>query len=1169
MQTQTAGNTAISPLELEATTVAALILRVQTAEVSRQMRMLGLDVPGFDDIGNGGGGTNEPLFTIDYASLTNGLWLEITNISNGYAWLNLHNATDVGGVYEIFSKTDLTLPSWNIEGALWPTDTNCQPFVLSINPQSPNYFVWARDWTDITSGGNTTPEWWFWKYYGRVDLSENTMDNSGVHTIGYDYAQGIDPNMIQFSIESTNDYIVNTTSANLQLAISSGNPVSYAVRVNDQTNANWLMFTTTNLTVPIGTTDGVYTVHVGLRGLPEDAWQTWEDYSMTLDRVAPVLTITNPVLVGGTATVIKPYLQLQGFANKQLSRLSYDISNATGIFTNQPCFVTDQGFDAGKFDFTTNFFQCYDVPLATNDNWITLRVTDRAGNTTNTYFDVILDYTMATDPPIVNVIWPQDGAAVCGTNMTVRGTMSDETGTIQAQIVDGDSNTNTVAGLVERNGMFWVEDLPLGNGDNTVTVTATDAAGHMTTTNLTISQSEIPLTIDQVPMGNDLFQSTGTVYGTVNSTNYVVTVNGVQAHFNDVNGAWEADDVPINGMGTATFDAVATPSGQQYQSHQMRAMNSSSGTPPANKSTGIEVPPHVVVMTYEETNNASSTNSQIGLMQYGQFQSTMRVKHYSANYKTNSAGRWCFSYQGSLTNDYYQFRTYTITNEWNYEWSLAGHGRYYRQYTDNGGTTCSTNLIGTGDDQDGGVTGWMDRDVYVPMNCSATECEPPVYITHYFADNVHWIWTNHSQSVMEVKVNARTTMKLLTGGKATIGRWSLMQLQCGGEEYWRPYIDALSGLGGDTMFLPWYGVAKLGFVPTRLEAMKKGVGSDGNVWVGVPDNEALDLGLCAPGKHHYNAWAVPVKYPITITASSSTTNCALSTNTPEFCVGQRVTFTLSGLPEGYFGNDMVGNWQLPPKFVNWQTNYSSTCTNYVWNDDLLQNTNQVSCWFVNGNGGRVGVHLNLHFNNGQYANALASGNISVYRPKMVLFTNYPPFIPMLTNGWIELGNDGSRSAEAHNYGGGMNFMATVEMKTNFPGQINWTQLNNRDVNLLFQSTSGYELDSGIFFGGNIVDNQTNQTIDFVDCPGIETTYFGMPPSQVAISDRFLTYLRFKPGDINDPDNIWVTLGYVYWGWSEEELFGTLIISTNVIPPSYIDCDDWPVWSAVTHSTPGL
>jgi len=58
----------------------------------------------------------------------------------------------------------------------------------------------------------------------------------------------------------------------------------------------------------------------------------------------------------------------------------------------------------------TNFVQCYDVPLATNDNFITLRMADVAGNTTTTNFDLVLDYTGATNPPAIQLDWP---AEVC------------------------------------------------------------------------------------------------------------------------------------------------------------------------------------------------------------------------------------------------------------------------------------------------------------------------------------------------------------------------------------------------------------------------------------------------------------------------------------------------------------------------------------------------------------------------------------------------------------------------------------------------------------------------------------------------------------------------------------------------------------------------------------
>ena len=38
----------------------------------------------------------------------------------------------------------------------------------------------------------------------------------------------------------------------------------------------------------------------------------------------------------------------------------------------------------------TNFFQCYDVPLATNDNFLTLRVTDTKGSGLGTWYLIVI-----------------------------------------------------------------------------------------------------------------------------------------------------------------------------------------------------------------------------------------------------------------------------------------------------------------------------------------------------------------------------------------------------------------------------------------------------------------------------------------------------------------------------------------------------------------------------------------------------------------------------------------------------------------------------------------------------------------------------------------------------------------------------------------------------------
>ena len=222
------------------------------------------------------------------------------------------------------------------------------------------------------------PDWWEYCWFGDYTHTGGELDANG-NTLLSDYQSGADPydpNVIAFTIEATNDY-VNTATVGVQLAITAGTPAYYAVLINGQTTKNWLPFVSTNLTVSLGATDGVYDVNVGLRGYATNATQAWSDYRFTLDRVVPVTAITYPVLSGGAATVTKPYLQVQGLANEQLSSLTYDINNALGVVTNLDGFVTDQVFDTNRFDFTTNYFQCYDVPLATNGpNIITVHATD-------------------------------------------------------------------------------------------------------------------------------------------------------------------------------------------------------------------------------------------------------------------------------------------------------------------------------------------------------------------------------------------------------------------------------------------------------------------------------------------------------------------------------------------------------------------------------------------------------------------------------------------------------------------------------------------------------------------------------------------------------------------------------------------------------------------------
>jgi len=509
----------------------------------------------------------EPVFSFS----TNSLWLQITGVTGGMANLILNNATDQ--VYEIWSKTDLTVTNWNIESEIWPTNSSAMPFTVPVLDRTNALFIWARDWTGITENGNTTPDWWFWEYFGTLDLSDTNLDSQG-NTLLSDYQNDVDPNIIQFSLQFTNTYL-NTMAAYGSVAIAGGTPFYEAILVNDTNTADavWEPYPGTNLVVSLTSGDGVYNVQVGLRGLSDKAVQTWLETRLILDTVPPVLTITNPV----AATVGQPMIQLQGYANEYLSSLTFDVSNAAGIWTNQTGYTTGRFYDTNLLELTTNWFQCYDIVLTNGLNAITLRATDLAGNMTTTNLNLVLDYSSVTNPPVLTVVWPQDGAQIAASDtFTLQAEVNDPTAAVQATISDAAGDTNTIQALVERDGTVLAQNLPLQDITNTVTLTASNAAGYVGQTTLTVYKSAVTVTLNPLS-SSQLNQSFVNVSGYISDSSYALTVNGVQA---TVNGdlTWTADNVPVNAGGTADFDM------QVYDSN-----NNPAGSQTASQSQPVTV----------------------------------------------------------------------------------------------------------------------------------------------------------------------------------------------------------------------------------------------------------------------------------------------------------------------------------------------------------------------------------------------------------------------------------------------------------------------------------------------------------------------------------------------------------------------------------------------------
>ena len=338
-----------------------------------------------------------------------------------------------------------------------------------------------------------------------------------------------------------------------------GKPYYIAVSVDDiniQTDAFWQTYSgSTNMAVNLGMTEGWHDVWIALRGHADDPMSAvWQHKRLKLDFTPPALFITNPT----NNTVDVPMIQLQGYSPEALSSISYDLNNAAGAVSNQQVLVLNQYYDTNTFEFTTNTFQAYDVILTNGVNTFTFHATDLAGNTTTASYNLTVDYSAKTNPPSVQISWPQNGTQVSGNSFTLNGQVADATVTVSAST----AATNTVNGLVERSGKFWVQNLPLNSGTNTVTLTVTDAAGNVTTTNLNVIHSAVTLTVNSVP-DSQLWQPTVNIGGTISDATYAVWVNGVKGH-NNGNGTWSASNVPVNSGGTATFTAIGyAPSEQQ------------------------------------------------------------------------------------------------------------------------------------------------------------------------------------------------------------------------------------------------------------------------------------------------------------------------------------------------------------------------------------------------------------------------------------------------------------------------------------------------------------------------------------------------------------------------------------------------------------------------------
>ncbi len=254
--------------------------------------------------------------------------------------------------------------------------------------------------------------------------------------------------------------------------------------------------------------------------------------TVILDTTPPALAVTSPQ---NGAISNQPRVTVTGTATDDNGAVSVTVAG-------QPVALTGSSFS------TT-------VPLSAGANAIAVVATDLAGNTRSITVTVT-QYSV----PVVSIQQPVDLSYVNTTTVTVSGTATGATSV----------SVNGVAATLS-GASFTAAGVPLIEGGNTLTATATDGQGHVGTASINVVRDQTPphVTIYTPGAGATLAAATVTVSGlvndivagTVNTGNATVTVNGIPATV--ANRSFLAPNVPLQPGGNVLTAVAVDAAGNQ------------------------------------------------------------------------------------------------------------------------------------------------------------------------------------------------------------------------------------------------------------------------------------------------------------------------------------------------------------------------------------------------------------------------------------------------------------------------------------------------------------------------------------------------------------------------------------------------------------------------------
>ncbi len=308
-------------------------------------------------------------------------------------------------------------------------------------------------------------------YYFVIRAYNNSGESDNSNVVTYVVGELIDtedPAVVIASPVSVSLYNTSASSVNISGSASDNQAVSEVVWSNSLKGSGAATGTTSWSAAGIALAEGENVITVTVS---DETGNTSTDVLTIVytipDTEAPVVLITSPTS-GTKYDTQSDSISIGGTS-----------SDVTGV--TQVSWSSSQG-GSGTATGTTSW-SAAGITLAEGENVITVTASDEAGNTSTDSFTVV--YTIPdTTAPVVTIASPTSGTNhdVETKTLNIGGTSSDAVGVTQVSWTNSRGGSGTATGT----SSWSAEGIALGEGENVITVTASDEAGNTSTDSFTV-----------------------------------------------------------------------------------------------------------------------------------------------------------------------------------------------------------------------------------------------------------------------------------------------------------------------------------------------------------------------------------------------------------------------------------------------------------------------------------------------------------------------------------------------------------------------------------------------------------------------------------------------------------------------------------------------------------